>query len=287
MISATTGPDSTQTSGAGASADGEPGVAGGAPEGALASGLYLGAIRHRRSEVRAHVLRYRLALVYLDLDELPGLLGGRLVDPRPGLMRFRRRDYLGDAATPLATAVRDEVERQSGRRPAGPIRLLTQLRSWGHCFNPVSFYYCFGSDGDRLEHVLAEVTNTPWGERHAYVISGPEDSRRPTPGAPLTGESQKRLHVSPFMGMDYTYQWQVSTPGRALQVHIENHRGGRRTFDATLSMRRHELTAESLGRTARRYPFATLRVLALIYAHAVRLGLKRVPLHSHPSTEVS
>jgi uncharacterized protein len=274
VSSATAGPELTHA----------PSAGGGTPV-ALGSGLYVGAIRHRRFEVREHVLRYRLVLAYVDLDELPGLLGGRLVNPRPGLVRFRRRDYLGDAGTPLATAVRDEVQRQSGRRPDGPIRLLTQLRSWGHCFNPVSFYYCFDPDGARLEHVLAEVTNTPWGERHAYVISRSDLGSRP--GAPLTGESKKRLHVSPFMGMDYTYQWQVATPGRQLHVHIENHRGGRRTFDATLSMRRQELTAESLGRTARRYPFATLRVLALIYAHAVRLGLKGVPLHSHPSMEVS
>jgi len=287
VSSATTGPELTHARGARASADRAPAVVGGRPAGALVSGLYLGAVRHRRFEIREHVLHYRLALVYLDLDELPRLLGGRLVDPRPGLVRFRRRDYLGDAETPLQTAVRDEVRRQSGRRPDGPIRLLTQLRSWGHCFNPVSFYYCFDPDGTRLEHVLAEVTNTPWGERHAYVISSTDVSGGRTPGAPLTGESEKRLHVSPFMGMDYTYQWHVSAPGRQLGVHIENHRGGRRTFDATLSMRRHELTAQSLGRTARRYPFATLRVLALIYAQAVRLGLKGVPLHSHPSTEVS
>ena len=172
------------------------------------------------------MLRYRLALVYLDLDELPRLLGGRLVDGRPGLVRFRRRDYLGDPARPLSAAVRDEVERQSGQRPEGPIRLLTQLRSYGHCFNPVSFYYCFDHDGQRLEHVLAEVTNTPWGERYPYVISASDAGSRRALGAPLTGESQKRLHVSPFMGMDYTYQWQVSAPGRQLLVNIENHRGG-------------------------------------------------------------
>ncbi len=148
------------------------------------------------------MFRYRLALAYVDLDELRGLLAGRLVDPRPGLVRFRRRDYLGDAGHPLATAVRDEVQRQSGRRPDGPIRLLTQLRSWGHCFNPVSFYYCFDPDGDRLEHVLAEVTNTPWGERHAYVISRSSSAAGQVPRSPAN--STKRLHVSPFMGMEHT-----------------------------------------------------------------------------------
>ncbi len=255
-----------------------------ASEPAHASALYIGAIRHRRFEVREHVLRYRLALAYIDLDELPDLLGGRLVDPRPGLVRFRRRDYLRDAGgttTPLSTAVRDEVQRQSGRRPEGPIRLLTQLRSYGHCFNPVSFYYCFDASSERLEHVLAEVTNTPWGERHAYVIGASAH------GDALTGESEKMLHVSPFMGMDHTYHWRVTAPGSRLEVHIENHRHGRRAFDATLSMRRHPLTARSLSRNALEHPFSTLRVLALIYSHALRLKLGGVPVHPHRAPEVS
>jgi uncharacterized protein len=242
-----------------------------------ASCLYEGAVRHRRFEVRGHQLRYRLALAYIDLDELPGLLDGRLVSPRPGLVRFRRRDYLGDPALSLAEAVREEVRRQTGARPAGPIRLLTQLRSYGHCFNPVSFYYCFDAGGERLEHVLAEVTNTPWGERHAYVLSAGED------GAPaLTGTSAKELHVSPFMGMDYRYSWRVSAPAQRLAVHVENQRDGAIAFDATLSMRRRELTRASVARRAARYPFATLRVLVLIYAHALRLKLKGVPVHAHP-----
>jgi uncharacterized protein len=243
--------------------------------------LYEGAVRHRRFEVRQHQLRYRLTLAYLDLDELPDLLGGRLAGRGPRLVRFRRRDYLGDPTVPLADAVREEVQRQSGWWSAGPIRLLTQLRSYGHCFNPVSFYYCFDIAGERLEHVLAEVTNTPWGERHAYVLSAASDDDA------LTGNSDKELHVSPFMGMDYRYQWRVTPPAKRLEVHIESQQAGTRAFDATLCMRRRELTRASLRVTAARYPFATLRVLALIYAHAVRLKLKGVPVHPHPATGVS
>jgi DUF1365 family protein len=119
-------------------------------------------IRHRRREPRRE-FTHRLALAYLDLEELPRLLGGRLVSRRRGVVRFRRPDYLGNPAVPLDCAVRGLVSERTGECPEGPIRLLTHPRSFGHCFNPVSFYYCFDADGERLEAVVAEVTNTPWG----------------------------------------------------------------------------------------------------------------------------
>jgi DUF1365 family protein len=243
--------------------------------------LFVGAVRHRRFETRRSEFRHPLALAYVDLGELPALLGGRLVRSGPGLVRFRRADYLGDPARPLEVAVRDEVQRQVGERPDGPIRLLTQLRSLGHCFNPVSFYYCFDRLGEQLRHVLAEVTNTPWGERHAYVLSAGAEGDEP-----LTGRSVKQLHVSPFMAMNHTYSWRVGAPASRLEVHIESHRGERLTFDATLALRRRELTRASLARVTARYPAATLRVLALIYGHAVALKLRGVPVHPHPRTGV-
>ncbi len=238
--------------------------------------IYEGVIRHRRSEPR-HEFSHRLALAYLDLEELPWLLGGRLVSPRPGLVRFRRRDYLGDPAVPLDRAVRELVSERTGERPAGPIRLLTHPRSFGHCFNPVSFYYCFDPADERLQAVIAEVTNTPWGKRHAYVLGAGHAS-----GNVLDVQFDKAMHVSPFMGMDHRYHVRASTPGRTLSVHIGSSRAGTAVFDATLSLRRRELTPASMARTSTRYPFATVRVLALIYAHALGLKLAGAPVHPHP-----
>jgi DUF1365 family protein len=238
--------------------------------------IYEGTIRHRRFEPQRE-FSHRLALAYIDLDELPRLLEGRLVARGPGLLRFRRRDYLGDPAVPLHDAVRDTVESQTGARPAGPIRLLTQLRSFGHCFNPVSFYYCFGSAGDRVQALVAEVTNTPWGERHAYVIGG-EQRESPV----LAGEFDKALHVSPFMGMDHRYEARAAVPAETLSVHISSSRAGVSIFDATLALRRRALTRASVASMTGRYPFATLRVLALIYGHALGLGLAGVSVHPHP-----
>jgi DUF1365 family protein len=168
------------------------------------------------------------------------------------------------------------VERLTGSRPEGPVRLLTNLRSFGHCFNPVSFYYCFEPGGERAQAVLAEVTNTPWGERHAYALSHSNGGRV------LSGRSEKLLHVSPFMDMDHEYEWRVSVPGERLSVHIESHRGGERAFDATLNLARHELTARSLASATARHPMNTLHVLARIYGQALRLKLHGVPVYSHP-----
>ncbi|PZS14462.1 MAG: hypothetical protein DLM64_01700, partial [Solirubrobacterales bacterium] len=103
--------------------------------------IYAGTIRHRRLEP-SNEFSHALALAYVDLEELPALLHGKLLARGPGPLRFRRRDYFGDRTVPLAAAVSDRVAELSGVRPEGPIRLLTQLRSWGMCFNPVSFYYC-------------------------------------------------------------------------------------------------------------------------------------------------
>jgi DUF1365 family protein len=243
-----------------------------------ASALYRGTIRHRRFTDGAREFTHGLALAYIDLDELPRLLGGALVRERPGIVRFRRDDYFGDPATSLADAVRAAAEERTGSRPAGPVRVLTHLRSFGHCFNPVSFYYCFDPAGERVEAVLAEVTNTPWGERHLYALPGNAGGK----GGLVRGSSDKLLHVSPFMGMDHRYEWKVAPPAGTLSVHIESHRGGELAFDATLGMRRRELTPRSLAAATARYPVATARVLALIYAHALRIRLARTRYYPHP-----
>ena len=242
-----------------------------------ASALYEGVVSHRRFSVREHAFRHRVSMAYLDLDEVTGLLGGRLVARRPGLARLRRADHIGDPALPLSDVIRAIVAEHTGREaPQGPVRVLTHLRMLGHCFNPVAFFYCFGAD-ERLEAVVAEVTSTPWHERHAYVLSREQDEHV------LGGGMDKAMHVSPFMGMDQRYVWRAADPAETLSVHIESREGAERVFDATLSLERVPLTRRTLARSIARYPAATLRVSALIYAHALVLKLKGVPVHRRPN----
>lgn len=236
--------------------------------------LYEGSVRHRRSSP-AHQLHSSLFMAYLDLAELPELFDGHLLwsARRPAPAWFRRADYLGDPEIALDVAVRDLVAQRTGTRPTGPVRLLTHLRYLGWAFNPVSFYYCFDDTDARVSAVVAEVTNTPWGERHAYVLQAHETERHGTVRV-LRGDFDKRLHVSPFMGMDHSYRWSLTEPGEQLLVHIESLREGKVTFDATLSMRRQVLDTAGLRRALWRYPLMTMRVSAGIYGHALRLKLK-------------
>jgi uncharacterized protein len=226
-------------------------------------------------------------MVYLDLDELPGLFDGHpLWSARgPAPAWFRRADYLGDPRTPLAEAVRELVAVRTGTRPDGPVRLLTHLRYFGHCFNPVSFYYCYDGAGEHVSAVVAHVTNTPWGERHAYVMPVARAADRGTV-AVMGGRFEKALHVSPLMGMDHVYDWRLSEPSGRLSVHIESRRTGgdspQRVFDATLALERRELSGRELNRALARYPLLTLRILARIYGHALRLRLRGAGYFPHP-----
>lgn len=246
-----------------------------------ASAVYEGWVRHRRFEPVEHGFRYRLFLMYLDLDELPRVLDRYPLwsARRPAPARFRRADFLGDPARPLAECARDAVEAQTGQRPAGPVRLLANLRSFGHVFNPVCFYYCFDGAGQRVEAIVADVSNIPWGERHPYVLARGERQ-----GPVLAKELDKTLHVSPLMGMDQTYAFRASEPGERLSVHIESRPsdGEGKAFDATLSLRRRELSGRLLTGMLVRYPGMSLQVVAKIYAQALRLRLKGARYFPHP-----
>jgi len=211
----------------------------------MESALYEGSVRHRRFEPFDHSFEYDVFMVYLDLDELDTVF-----ESVPGwstkdfsLAWFREEDHFANTDRTLSNAVRDRVETRTGHRPGGPIRLLTNLRYFGYCFNPVSFYFCFDEKDQALETLVPEVSNTPWRDMYSYVLSvddGQSDDET------VRFYFDKEFFVSPFMPPDPSYLLECSRPGDTQRIHMESFRNGECVFDATMDLQRQSISRNNL-----------------------------------------
>jgi len=242
------------------------------------SAIYQGWVRHRRRRPSPHQFKYRLFMMYLDLDELPELFRKSWFwsYQKHNLASFHRKDYLGQPQQDLKQAVLDCAELQTGHRPNGPVRLLTHMRYFGFCFNPVSFYYLFNQD-EQLETIVAEITNTPWKQRHAYALR----LKQPGQKKPCF-EFEKGFHVSPFMPMDMNYRWRFTHPQQKLLVHMDLLKQTENIFDATTVMQKLPMTKGNLRRMLFKFPFLCTAILLRIHIQALKLWFKKNPVYDHP-----
>jgi DUF1365 family protein len=245
------------------------------------SAIYQGRVEHHRFLPKRHQLRYNLFMMYLDLDELDQVLS---LSPfwsrsRWALAKFCRRDFIGDPEQDLKTTISQKIKEATGEVHNGPIRMLANLRYFGFNINPIVCYYCFDQQ-ERLQNLVVEVHNTPWGERITYVLTGDPDSQLPRKLFSQT--FNKNMHVSPFNPMDMQYLLSSNTPCEKLQLNIQVVQEGQRHMNANLQLRHKPITAKTLNRTLLTYPLMTLKTAASIHWQALKLLIKGVPLYSHP-----
>jgi len=245
-------------------------------------GFHRGRLWHRRQEP-SHAFSRDLLLAVADVDAIDAAPEGELALAGRWPISLRRADHLpvdpqqdGAEATLRRTVARI-VAARTGRTPTGPMFLVSQPRCFGLTFDPVSFVYCLSGDG--VEAVVAEVTNTPWGERIVYVLADLEE----TATGRLRCTMPKEMHVSPFFGMDHDYVFEIGVPGERLGLSITNHRSGRRVFEAGFDLRRIRGFDGAPSSGVLRHAFIPYETLFGIYVQAARLAWKRAPFHPHPS----
>ena len=247
----------------------------------MKSAIYTGNIFHQRFQPIKHHFNYKIFMAYIDLDEIDSLMPQSFFwgVNRPALISFFSKDYLSEGKLELRSAVENLVFERTGKDVQGPVRLLTHLRYFGYCFNPVSFYYCFDKGGEQVETIIAEVTNTPWKERHSYVIQT-KNGRNEQYG--IENHESKKLHVSPFFDMDHQYRFLFSDPREHLSVEVENFKDSKKIHEASLNLRKLEFNKSQLIKTVGQFPFITFRVVSAIHWQAVKLWLKGANFYPNP-----
>jgi uncharacterized protein len=245
--------------------------------------IFTGIVRHRRFTPKRHQFSYKLFMFCFDIGDLPNSFKQikNVSIEAFNWFSFRRKNYMSHPDTPLDEYARQLVASKFNTYPKGKIYLLTNLSCLGYCFNPISLYFIFDETNQQLDYLIIEVTNTPWGEKHNYVLSSLARSKNDV----YDFKFQKELHVSPFMAMNYNYQFNLKLNRQKIIVHMENHIDGKKDFDATLILKAAAQNASSFKKILRHFPLITYKVAAAIYWQALKLWMKGVPFHTHPKTD--
>jgi DUF1365 family protein len=247
---------------------------------ALNSCLFECQVYHQRLAPKKHRFQNRCFFFYLDLDELPQL-ENRFTwfkTGRRAFYEFRESDHL---PTPAGGLLKDRAiqafKEQGLQEPIAKIGLLTNMRTLGYVFNPISLYFAFDAAG-RCLGSLAQVENT-FREMKVFPILNASSNLSDDPANTFSSERIKYFYVSPYSQLDQRFRFQVSPPGERIQCQVSSLAGEETLLDSGFRGEKRPLTDSQLVRLSLRYPLMTWQVIALIHWHALILWIKRLPLH--------
>ena len=238
-----------------------------------------GTVIHHRLQPKRHRFKYHMSWCLLDLDELHNWMqASRLWQHnRWGVFAIKDQDYINSEQQPIKDKVSDYIEKQTGQPFTGRVYLFTHPRFLGYGFNSVNFYLCYS--GDRLQHIISEINNTPWGEKHLYFhdCGQPDDS-----GYGWSFAFRKAFHISPFVSMDIDYDWCFKVTARTFGVHMTLHQKGVKLMQVVLDTKITPAVENSIRRNVLKRPFQPWKMSAGIYWQAFKLWLKKIPFIPHP-----
>jgi len=238
----------------------------------MKSRIYQGKVMHARHHPVRHSWVFPFYFYAIDLEELEDL--DRTVKGF-GYNRWKPvclfdRDYLRGQED-FRNALSEYIDTSDIHR----IVLITMARFMTKVFNPVSFYYCLLNDGSP-KCMVAEVNNT-FGERHLYIMDT-------TGSFPITCDSSKQFHVSPFNNMQGHYAFSFSAPADELNIGIRLIRDGETVLDAAMWGTGKPLTTTNLWSTLLRHPLtAALTMPRILWQAALLHYKKRLPVFKKPA----
>lgn len=232
-------------------------------------------VAHLRRRPFRHRLDYRIWALLLDLDRLDdAAAASRLFAcDRAGIVSFHAIDHGPRDGSPLR-AWADGVLAAAGIARPARIRMLAMPRVLGYVFNPITLYLCEDESGEPSA-VIYQVKNT-FGDQHPYVakLAGGQSHRH---------AAGKTMHVSPFIGMAAHYAFTLAVSDRRIGLVIDEREEGARVLTASLTGRREPMTDRALLRALAAMPFVTVKAMAAIHLHALRLRLKGARYHARPA----
>lgn len=247
---------------------------------AVQSCFYKGVVRHRRFSPKKREFAFKLFYPFLDIDTVSDTLKSLPLwsTHRWSPFRFRRKDYFDRSQTPLGESIRDLVLQENGQRSIGKIMLLANVRTWGINFNPLAIYFCYSENEPiKLECIVLEVTNTPWNDRHFYVIDASSDTQKIHHST-----FNKAMYVSPFIDSQMEYELTYSNPDKRFTMRLDVKQEGITLLDVDLWLERVGMNAKSGITLPLRYPLLPLQVLTGIYMHAMILFFRHIRVYRRP-----